>query len=77
MKPPGAFTGFSIQFMAVINADRADGRKIVKPHADGRTKLIRTFVDNRISDTADIVKKRQFEIRSQTNPGFEIAQNRS
>ena len=56
MKPTRAFTRLSIQFVAVIGPDRADGCKIVQPNAGWRTKLIRTFIDKSVSDAADVVK---------------------
>lgn len=34
MKPARAFIRFSIQFVAVIDTDGADGRKIVQPCSD-------------------------------------------
>jgi hypothetical protein len=34
MKPPRAFPRLSIQFVAVINPDGSDGRKIVQPCSD-------------------------------------------
>ena len=34
MKPALAFTGLSVQLMAVIDPDRPDGRKIVQPDPD-------------------------------------------